>query len=159
MTYPIRISVAFAVVFAGLAVAAYGQLVGVNSGIPPNGQLSVAPLFIVSGSDGALWFTQPNASTISRVTTAGSFSSPFATPTASSSPSAIAAGPDGALWFIETASSKIGRLTTAGVFAEYPFPSGGNNANDGITAGPDGALWFTEFGDTTESVGSRHRAR
>jgi len=140
-----RASLAFAVVFAGLAAAAYGQLTIANS-VPTNGPVPVAPLFIASGSDGALWFTQPDASSISRMTTGGSFTA-FSIPSLNSHPAGIAAGPDGALWFIEAASSKIGRLTTAGAFTEYPFASGGNNVNDGITAGPDGALWFTEFGD------------
>jgi hypothetical protein len=49
MRQPTRVSLAFAVVFAGLAVAAYGQTIALNYGIPSNGQLSVAPLFIASG--------------------------------------------------------------------------------------------------------------
>ncbi len=50
---------------------------------------------IVSGSDGALWFTEPTAGKIGRITTAGVITEYTA------SVWEIATGPDGALWYTE----------------------------------------------------------
>jgi virginiamycin B lyase len=102
---------------------------------------------IVTGSDGALWFTSysimpnPPYSTndlIGRYTPATGFQSFPVTP--GSAPNAIAAGPDGALWYTEGANH-IGRITTAGKLAEYPLPLG-IPYSLGITNGPGKALWF-----------------
>jgi virginiamycin B lyase len=98
----------------------------------------------VTGSDGALWFTNagPYASAINiigRYSPATGFRSfPVS---AGSRPYEIAAGPDGALWFTEAGTNRIGRITTAGAYTEYPLPPG--YAYPGaITRGPDNALWF-----------------
>jgi virginiamycin B lyase len=66
-----------------------------SSGSDPGG--------IVSGPDGALWFTASGA--VGRITTAGSVTE-YST---SNSPNDITAGPDGALWFTQV-GGKIGRL-------------------------------------------------
>jgi virginiamycin B lyase len=97
---------------------------------------------IVTGPDGALWFTQGignNGNSIGRITTAGTIKE-FAT--VHSEPFGIAAGPDGALWF--TSDKSIGRITTEGKMTEYPMPNP-QSLPKGITAGPDGAMWFTEY--------------
>src|SRR5450755_4392600 len=97
---------------------------------------------IVTGPDGALWFTQSlgnNGSTIGRITTVGTIQE-FAP--LHSDPFGIAAGPDGALWF--TSDKAIGRITTEGKMTEYPMPNP-QSLPKGITAGPDGAMWFTEY--------------
>jgi virginiamycin B lyase len=100
------------------------------------------PRQIAAGPDGALWFTEFNASKIGRITTSGEISE-FPTPTASVFPFDIAAGADGALWFTESAS-QIGRLDpTNDAIQEFPLPTPGETPR-GITAGPDGAVWFTE---------------
>jgi virginiamycin B lyase len=109
----------------------------------PTPTTSSQPQGIVTGPDGALWFTESSSSKIGRITTAESFSE-YTIPTGASSPFGIAAGPDGALWFTENASNKIGRITTAGSFTEYTIPTSSSHPYF-ITAGPDGALWFTEF--------------
>ena len=70
---------------------------------------SSRPEGIVTGSDGALWFTEFNVNKIGRVTTSGAFTE-YPIPTANSSPQGIAAGPDGAIWFTEFAANKIGRV-------------------------------------------------
>ncbi len=96
------------------------------------------PVNIVTGVDGALWFTV-GSNNIYRVTTAGVFTGyPI-----SSGAFDITTGPDGALWFTESSGNKIGRISTSGDVTEYPVPTATSNPN-GITSGPDGALWFSE---------------
>ena len=107
------------------------------------------PNSIVTGPDGALWFTEQSTGKIGRLATNGTFSE-FAPPTANSSPTDIVVGPDGALWFIEGIGN-IGRITTAGAVTEFPviIPPLRNGpgdtvdgAIDGLTPGADGALHF-----------------
>jgi virginiamycin B lyase len=100
------------------------------------------PASIVTGPDGALWFTEYNANQIGRVTTSGAISE-YRAPTASAAPNGIAAGADGAVWFAESHANQIGRITTSGAVTEYPVPTAGSSPED-IAAGSDGALWFTE---------------
>lgn len=110
------------------------------------------PRGIVAGPDGALWFTDPYAIEIGRLTTEGAFSRyPLARSSTPAFPSKIVAGPDGALWFTEggangdNTSDRIGRITTDGDIREFPVPTFKANV-EGIASGPDGALWFTEMG-------------
>jgi virginiamycin B lyase len=105
---------------------------------------SSQPFEIVTGPDGALWFTELAGNKIGRVTTAGVITE-FAVPTNGGQPTGIVAGPDGALWFTEAGASKIGRITTAGVVTEFPIPTANSQPFD-ITVGVDGALWFAEQG-------------
>jgi len=107
------------------------------------------PYGIISGPDGAVWFTEFSAGQIGRISTTFAFSE-FPIPTPASNPYGIAAGSDGNLWFTETHGMNIGRITTAGVITEYPIPTPNSNPN-GITAGPDGALWFAE--SNTNKIG------
>jgi hypothetical protein len=97
------------------------------------------PQSIATGSDGNLWFTEPDNNIIGRITTGGAVTE-FAIPTANSFAFKITAGPDGNLWFAENNTNMIGRITTAGVITEFAVPGDPY----GITAGPDGNLWFTE---------------
>jgi len=106
---------------------------------------------IVSGPDGALWFTGASGFPdffIGRITTAGQMTgfSPCP-PTAPCSivPGGIASGPDGNLWFTEDLQNAVVRLTPAGTFTFFPIPTPAANPS-GITRGPDGALWFAENG-------------
>ncbi len=92
-----------------------------------------SPFGIVSGSDGALWFTEAGCrlcspvvpSKIGRITTAGVITE-FDLP-ANRWAGTIAAGPDGALWFLEvnastaTTQNEMGRITTAGALTEFPL--------------------------------------
>ncbi len=102
---------------------------------------------IVTGPDGALWFTGlPGA--IGRITTAGVVTQ-FSLSVPGLATQRITAGPDGRLWFtaVSTGSPNlgfIGSISTTGQSALYPLPS--NAIPGGITAGPDGALWFIEIG-------------
>ena len=105
------------------------------------------PQGIASGSDGALWFTGLNTSTIGRIDTSGAVTE-YSIPSGGN-PQWIAAGPDGALWFTEqafgTAPPAIGRIATDGSITEYPISNSASSPIQ-ITAGPDGALWFADGG-------------
>lgn len=96
---------------------------------------------IVSGPDGALWFT--NDYEIDRISTTG-----LITHHASglSLMGGITVGSDGALWYIDLYGNNIGRRTMSGTVTVYPIPAAANNGCgycSSISAGPDGALWFT----------------
>ena len=108
--------------------------------IPTSGS---APRGIVSGPDGALWFTEYFGNKIGRISTSGVITE-YPLPSPLSDPAGITSGPDGALWFVESYGNRIGRITTTGVITEYPLPTS-SGTMEGIAAGPDGALWFTEF--------------
>src|SRR5258708_33157406 len=70
------------------------------------------PGSITTGPDGALWFTEPGANKIGRITTAGAVTErPI--PTANSRPAAITQGPDGPLCFTGSPASTIGGSTRA----------------------------------------------
>lgn len=103
------------------------------------------PLYIATGSDGALWFTESNTNPaqIGRITTSGVITE-YKLPAGYNTPSGITLGPDGAIWFAVSGGSKIGRITTAGAVTGFPLPV--STEAYGITAGPDGALWFTGNG-------------
>lgn len=100
-----------------------------------------APFGITAGPDGAMWFTDYDASAIGRVSLDGKITK-YDTPSASR-PAGIVTGPDHALWFTEFLSGNIGRITTNGSITETPIPTT-NSGPIGITVGPDKALWFTE---------------
>ncbi len=147
-----RFSLALAVAFAGCS-ATYGPAptapvepnvlqgaAGANVRFYPVKPRSAGVLYIASGPDGALWFTETDASRIGRITTAGKQSS-YPTKTKDVYPAEIVAGPDKALWFTQTQFKwAIGRITTSGRITEYPVA----HPPYAITKGPDGALWFTE---------------
>ncbi|PWU22191.1 MAG: hypothetical protein C5B48_10500 [Candidatus Rokuibacteriota bacterium] len=87
------------------------------------GPAGVSASGIAAGRDGALWYTLGFSGTvpctgagdqaIGRITSGGTFTNKFATPTPASDPSDIAEGPDGALWFTEYCANKIARIATA----------------------------------------------
>jgi streptogramin lyase len=105
-----------------------------------------APMGIIPGPDGALWFTESNGNKVGRITTAGVITE-YTLPTADSLPGPIVAGPDGALWFAERNTNAIGRMTTDGVLTnEFALPTA--NANPlALVAAPDGHLYFTQHED------------
>jgi virginiamycin B lyase len=100
------------------------------------------PAGIVTGPDGALWYTS-DLDGIRRMTTDGSFST--IVPLNDAFPGQIVVGPDGALWFNETSDGKIGRVTTDGKLEEFATPD--LQGIRGIAVGSDGALWFTVVSD------------
>ena len=131
------------VLFTSAASGAVGDIF--ERPVPTSGQGGLNR--ITHGPDGNIWFTNPGANQIGRMTPAGRFAG-FPIPTANSSPIDITTGPDGALWFTEYAG-KIGRITTSGRITEFPVPSAqapaftsGSTHVYGITNGPDHSLWF-----------------
>jgi virginiamycin B lyase len=94
---------------------------------------------IARGPDGNLWFTEPDANRIGRITPAGIVTE-FSVPTPNGLPGAITAGPDGNLWFTEDRGQRIGRISPSGIITEFSLLAG--DLPTEITAGPDGNLWF-----------------
>lgn len=145
-----QIAAACILLFVILASSARAQIY--EYGIPSGG---ARPQSIVTGPDGALWFTEFNTSRIGRVDTNANVTEPFYFNNGSNSfPFRIVVGPDTNLWFTETAADKIARISpgtnggfTNGVFTEFPLHPGVNTNSQpaGLTVGPDGNLWFLEF--------------
>jgi streptogramin lyase len=77
------------------------------------GTTSGSPSTISAGPDGNLWFTEPDANQIGRITPTGQVTL-FAVPTAGSQPTGITAGPNGNIWFTEAGSRKIGEYFITG---------------------------------------------
>jgi virginiamycin B lyase len=107
------------------------------------------PVSIVTGPDGAMWFTEFAGNKIGRLTTDGTFAE-YPIPTAGAQADDMAVGPDGNLWFAETTGNKIGRITTAGLIDEFDGlpPASRPTA---VAAGADGNVWFTERALTAPS--------
>jgi virginiamycin B lyase len=95
---------------------------------------------IVAGVDDNLWFSDPYANAIGRVTDQGEITE-FPLPSSDATPTALAAGPGG-IWFTESSANKIGRITYGGAITEFPLPAGARPS--GIAVGPENALWVTE---------------
>ncbi|MFN8539220.1 MAG: SMP-30/gluconolactonase/LRE family protein [Thermomicrobiales bacterium] len=97
---------------------------------------------ILTGPDGALWFTQGHKLSLGRITTDGQLSHVML-PARYSYPTAIAVGADGNLWVTGDAgfSGEIWRVTPAGTVTSFPLPDG-IFLPQAIIAGPDGNLWF-----------------
>src|SRR5262249_51180627 len=68
---------------------------------------------ISAGPDGNLWFTEPDANQIGRITPAGQITL-FSVPTSGSQPTGIVAGSNGNIWFTEAASRHIGEYFLTG---------------------------------------------
>jgi hypothetical protein len=94
--------------------------------------LTGAPGDIAPGWDGALWFTEPGANRIGRITTSGVITE-FPAP---AGPIALTPALDGAIWF--TARNLIGRIDLTGGVRTLRVNQPGD-----IALGTDGALWFT----------------
>jgi len=105
-----------------------------------------APLDIVTGADGDLWFTE-RGDRIGRLTPTGSLTVFHAGIAAGAEPFGIAAGADGNIWFSERNLPGIARITPAGKVTQVPTGAGPGSYPIGIVAGPDGALWYAEQDD------------
>jgi len=120
-------------------------------------QLSSAPVDIVAGADGALWFTEESGfpDGIGRVTISGAVTGfppkcaggqPCVVrniPVNSLTPRGIAATSDKLIWFADLDTNSIVKLDpTTGIMTFFAIPSNGQPT--AITRGPDGALWFCE---------------
>ena len=114
----VRGSLKFALLVAVLLAAAAAG-VG-RAGAQPAGPVLASPADIAAGSDGNMWFTEPGANRIGRITPTGVVTEFSAGISRRSLPLGIAAGPDGNLWFTETGfcseegcvgGNRIGRIT------------------------------------------------
>lgn len=146
-SYRFLIALVVAAGLLGSAAATHASVVTMYP-LPTAGS---GPLDIVSGPDGALWFSEQNGDRIGRITTAGGITEyPLTSPFTSScgdnirAPNGITVGPDAAVWFVEFCAGKIGRITTDGTVTEYPNPFAFPLVD--ITSGPDSALWFVGLG-------------
>jgi virginiamycin B lyase len=89
---------------------------------------------IISGPDGALWFTMKQGY-IGRITTSG-VSSFDKVPTAGSDPFGLALGADRNIWFTEHDSNRIGRLNPwNGFMTEFPIPTAHSGPADIVNLG------------------------
>jgi streptogramin lyase len=100
---------------------------------------------MVTGPDGALWFTGNNG-LIGRMTATGTMTT-YTTNTTTNL-GGIAVGGDGALWFLEPQSNMVGRITTSGTVTSYAIPTP-NSLALGIGGPPPGCVasyvvWFAE---------------
>jgi virginiamycin B lyase len=89
----------------GLGGIALGQTI--NEFAVPTDKGS--PYVIVTGPDGALWFTEYLGNKIGRITTAGEVEE-FAIPTTDGGAWGITAGPDGALWLRNSTPIRLAGL-------------------------------------------------
>jgi virginiamycin B lyase len=121
--------------------------------IPTSGS---APLGIIAGPDGALWFSEATASQIGRVTTKGKFKE-YPTPTSGASPAVLTltTDPNFPIWFTENAADNLALMTLDGSITEVPIPKPRGARPNGIAAGPPGneAIWFTNY-QAGNSIGS-----
>jgi virginiamycin B lyase len=93
---------------------------------------------IVTGPDGALWFTEAYASKIGRITTDGQISEYTSADVLN--PEWIVSGPNNALWFGQPRG--VGSIQTNGSIEIHHTPPAGGDVGV-LTVGPDGRLWFT----------------
>lgn len=109
------------------------------------------PNYIVSGSDGDLWFTDVgyDYSNIGKVDpSTGEVTEYTIGLNSGSAPNYIVSGPDGNLWFADGGTTPaIGKVNQAtGEITEYSAGLNSGSAPNYIETGPDGNLWFTDNG-------------
>jgi virginiamycin B lyase len=107
---------------------------------------------LVSGQDGAIWFTRVAGDVIGRIDTKGQVTL-FPIPTHDAGAFSLAAGRDGAVWFVEAKARKLGRISRDGNLSEFAlkdFEPGDYNDLRHIASAADGALWIA----TSDSDGA-----
>jgi virginiamycin B lyase len=99
---------------------------------------------IAAGADGNLWFTEPGAPGVGKITTSGTMTH-VASWSGFEEVFNIAAGAPGesAVWFVGLMPDTIGRLTTEGSFTDYGLPSVSVGLPSHI-AGWQGSAWVSE---------------
>jgi streptogramin lyase len=75
----------------------------------PTPELDPLRMTLTAGPDGNIWFTDPYANQIGRITPDGKVRE-YAVPTPNSFPAGITVGPDGNIWFTELGSNQIGEF-------------------------------------------------
>jgi streptogramin lyase len=118
--------------------------------------LGAYPATIVTGADGALWFsTYPYFSNhpaidlgVGRITTRGAVSFVLI----GKGTFDVAPGPDGRIWFTNPYKTPydIGAIDMSGHVVRYPVPGGG--LPESIASGPNRHVWITSFGGSPDIV-------
>jgi len=130
-----------AVWLAASAAPAAGQEVTYHQ-LPENTQ----PSYIVTGPDGALWFTELGPGRIGRLSVDGELRE-FGLVRPGSKPRMITAG-NGAIYYTDSLAGQIGRLELDGRVKETsvqncPKSACGYRLPDDLTVAPDGQVWFS----------------
>ncbi|MDP9385653.1 MAG: hypothetical protein M3P50_10575, partial [Actinomycetota bacterium] len=130
-----------AVCLAASAAPAAGQQITYHQ--LPEG---TEPSYIVTGPDGALWFTERGAGRIGRLSVDGELRE-FGLPRPGSRPRMITAG-NGAIYYTDPLAGQIGRLELDGRVKEStvqncPRSACGLRLPDDLTVAPDGQVWFS----------------
>ena len=137
---PSLVAGTFAAFLSAVAFADTG--VSTEHAVPTVGS---QPVSIVSGPDGALWFTEAACNKVGRITTEGTITNEYPIPTGASGLDDIAIGPDGNPWFAESVGNKIGSIDPSGAISESaPLAPGSQPIS--VVTGPDGNAWFTAHG-------------
>jgi streptogramin lyase len=103
----------------------------------------------IAPGPGGMWFTQPGANEIGRISSIGVVTE---FPAPATTLNNIVEGPDGSLWFTQGGADSIGRMTRIGRVRTFTV---GNEAYGpwDITVGSDGNLWFTFRSPSTNAIG------
>jgi streptogramin lyase len=116
----------------------------------------MGPLFLATGSDGLLWFTDFDGSSVNSLDPSSLALDNYFLLTSDRNPTRITIGPDGNFWFDETGpmspvseARAVAEIATDGTLTEYPLLVDDSDPA-GVTLGPDGNVWFTE--STTDDV-------
>jgi streptogramin lyase len=96
---------------------------------------------LTRGPEGDMWFTEPAANRIERVSPTGNPEG-FTVPTAASLPTGIVGAPGGFLWVTMEGTGKIAKVDPQGSASESSLNAGARPA--AIALGPDSALWAVE---------------
>ncbi|MBV8518059.1 MAG: hypothetical protein JO197_11725 [Acidobacteria bacterium] len=106
------------------------------------------PLRVLSGPDGALWFTEDGVARIGRLTFDGrvtEFDTGLDGPADS-----LAFAPDGTLWFTQVETDQVGRMLPDGRVQKVDEDHGLDGwATRGIAFDRDGNAWIAESGTST----------
>lgn len=103
---------------------------------------SSGALEMVTGPDGAVWFTLGSPDIylpgigIGRVDANGNITQVAQLP---STPSNLIVGPDGNFWFVE--GSNVDKMTPAGAITQYTLPGSSSGGRLRFVVGPDGNFW------------------
>ena len=112
------------------------------------------PLFLVTGPDGNVWFTNFAGDSVNSYDPATQELLFYGLPVGDN-PTRITVGPDGEIWFAETGPTEgdpndvgptaIAEITTDGLGSlnAYALPVADSDPT-GVALGPDGNVWFTE---------------
>jgi virginiamycin B lyase len=101
---------------------------------------------LTPGSEGGMYFTEPAANRVGRLTADGLFGG-FKVSTPEARPTGIVAAPGGYLWVSLEGVGKVVRLGPTGLANEFPLPAGLEPA--AIALGSDGAAWTVDSGTGT----------